>query len=133
MNFFVFWSLLFIYSLIFIISFPLLTLALFILYSNYFRLKFRLSILDFSYFLRQSCITINLPFRTFTFCPIPQIVENCVSIFIHLEVFSDFPFDLFIDLSIFQWHIQSPHACVFPIFLLIIYFQLYITVIRKNA
>ena len=58
-------SILFISSLIFIISFLLLTLSFFCSsFSNSFRWQVRLFIWDFSCFLRKACITVNFPLST---------------------------------------------------------------------
>ena len=96
----VFWiSILLISSLIFMISFLLLTLGLFHSFSNSFRLWVKLSILDFSSFLRKACIAMN--FSLSTAFAASHRFWVVVFIIICLEVFFNFLLDFLIDPLVF--------------------------------
>ena len=94
----------FISTLIFKISFLLLTLGFFISsFSSCFRCRVGLFIWLFSCFLRYACIAMNFPLST-AFYSVPQVLGCCVFIFISFYAYFDFFFDFF---SVICWLFRS--------------------------
>ena len=101
-------SLAFISSLIYKISFFLLTLGFFISsFSSCFRCRVRLFIRLFSCFLRYACIAMNFPLST-AFTASKQVLHCCVFIFIHFYAYFDLSFDFFCDLLVIQQRVVQP-------------------------